>query len=291
MTRNHTDDFELERPALNAIAYQMLGEQSSAQDLVQDAWELWNKADKNSISSPPAWLRTVVSRLAIDALKSARRKREVYIGPWLPEPLVDHQTMGPDDEFALARDCELALMWAMERLNPEERSAFILRKVFDSDYSELAEVLGKNEAACRKLVSRASKKIFDTKIKFNVSPEETRLMLQKFVQACLTMEHEEVLSLLAPDVISISDGGGRVRAALRPLVGANEVTSVLLSILRKSPLDQDADIALVNSQSAIVLSGKYNERSVITIGLNNEGRIAWIYIMRNPDKLINLPNE
>ncbi len=282
---NYTECFELERPSLIAIAYQMLGEQSSAQDLVQDTWLIWNKADKTNIKSPSAWLRKVITRLAIDALKSAKRKREVYIGPWLPEPLIEDQKAGPYDQFNLAKECELALMWAMERLSVEERSAFILRKVFDSDYAELSTVLGKSEAACRKIVSRASKSVAETKLKFSVAPEETGLMLQNFAQACSSMDHDEVLSLLAPDVVSISDGGGRVRAALRPLNGAYEVTSVLLSILRKSPLKNVAKLALANSQPAIVVAGRHDERMVLTVGLNDEYRISWIYIMRNPDKL------
>ena len=291
MNENYTECFEQQRPALVAIAYQMLGERSGAQDLVQDTWEIWNKADKSSIDSPSAWLRTVISRLAIDALKSARKKREIYVGPWLPEPLIEDPKIGPCDEFNLARECELALMWAMERLTAEERSAFILRKVFDSDYFELATVLDKSEANCRKIVSRASKKVADTKLKFSVTPEETGLMLQNFAQACSAMNHDEVLSLLAPDVISISDGGGRVRAALRPLTGAHEVTNVLLSILRKSPLNNTAEVKLVNGQPAIVVTGSHNEGLIFTIGLNSENRIVWIYIMRNPDKLSEATNS
>jgi len=285
MIKDYTDCFELERPALIAIAYQMLGERSSAQDLVQDTWEIWNRADKTCIDSPPAWLRTVITRLSIDALKSARRKREVYVGPWLPEPLIEGPEIELCDEFDLARDCELALMWAMERLTVEERSAFILRKAFDSDYSELSRVLGKSEAACRKIVSRASKRVADTRLKFSATPEETSLLLHSFAQACTAMDHDEVLSLLAPDVVSVSDGGGRVRAALRPLIGAHEVAHVLLSVLRKSPLNGAAEIALANGQPAIVVAGGYDESMVLTVGLNDECRIAWIYIMRNPNKL------
>ncbi|MBL4671190.1 MAG: RNA polymerase sigma factor SigJ, partial [Arenicella sp.] len=267
MTQNYTDRFELERPALISIAYQMLGERAVAQDLVQDTWEIWNKADKANIDSPSAWLRRVISRLAIDALRSARVRREMYIGPWLPEPLLDRQQSGPDDAFMLAKDCELALVWAMERLTPEERSAFILRKVFDSDYSEIADLLGKTEPACRQLVSRASKSVTDTKLKFKVNPVETSLLLGKFAKACVSMNHDEVLSLLAPDVVSVSDGGGRVRAALRPLVGAQEVTNVLLAIMRKGPTTQAGELAMVNGQPAIIVSGSGGQNMVLTIGI------------------------
>jgi RNA polymerase sigma-70 factor (ECF subfamily) len=283
--KDYTERFELERPALMAIAYQMLGERAAAQDLVQDVWELWNRADKAAIDSPPAWLRTVTNRLAIDALRSARKKREVYVGPWLPEPLIDDVQGGPDAALALAKDCELALMWAMERLTIEERSAFILRKAFDSDYAELSELLGKTEANCRKIVSRASQKIATTKLKFNVTQSETLAMLGKFTQACDAKNHEEVLSLLSPDVVSVSDGGGHVRAALRPLLGAQEVTSVLLSILRKYTNNSTIEVANVNAQPALIVSGNNTLNTVLAIGINDAGLIAWIYMMRNPYKL------
>ncbi len=282
---SYTNSFEQERPALVAIAYQMLGERSAAQDLVQDAWEIWNQADKASIEFPVAWLRRVTSRLAIDELRSARKKREVYVGPWLAEPILDDVQTEPEAQFALAKDCELALMWAMERLSEEERSAFILRKVFESDYSELSSLLGKSEASCRKIVSRASSRIADTKLKFNITPEETGLLLEKFSKACASLNHDEVLSLMAPDVVSVSDGGGRVRAALRTLHGADEVTSVLLSVLRKQPLDNAIELAMVNGQPAIVVSGSEQQNMVLTICADDAGRIAWIYIMRNPEKL------
>lgn len=268
-----------------AIAYQMLGERAAAQDLVQDTWELWNRADKTVIESPPAWLRTVTSRLAIDALRSARKKREVYVGPWLPEPLIDDVQTGPDAAFALAKDCELALMWAMERLTAEERSAFILRKAFDSDYAELSELLGKTEANCRKIVSRATQRVAETKLKFNITQDETRALLSKFTQACASMDYAEVLSLLAPDVVSVSDGGGYVRAALRPLSGAPEVAGVLLSILRKYSSNSTIELANVNGQPALLVSGDNRRNTVLSIGINEVGLIAWVYMMRNPYKL------
>lgn len=283
--QNYTNCFEQERPALVAIGYQMLGERSAAQDLVQDTWEIWNKADKANIDSPSAWLRRVMSRLAIDALRSARKKREVYVGPWLAEPLIDDLQTNPESELALAMDCELALMWAMERLTAQERSAFILRKVFDSDYSELSALLGKSEAACRKLVSRASIRVADTKLKFSTTPEETGRLLERFTKACATMNHDEVLSLMAPNVVSVSDGGGRVRSALRPLNGADEVTSVLLSILSKHSVNTVTEVMMVNGQPAMVVSGTEKQDMVFTLCADEMGRIAWIYMMRNPDKL------
>ena len=285
MKQSYTAIFEKCRPDLIAIAYQMLGERATAQDLVQDTWEIWNKADKGVIKVHCAWLKRVISRLAIDALRSARVRRETYVGPWLPEPLVDEIHNELEDSFTLARECELALLWAMERLSIEQRSAFILVKVFDADYAEISELLGKSESACRKIVSRAAKNIAQTKLRFNANPEDTAVMLQKFAQACTSMNHDEVLSLLAPDVISMSDGGGRVRAALRPLIGASEVCRVLLSVMQKNTSDTAGELVIVNGQPAIAVAGAGDQNMLLTIALGVDGHIAWIYIMRNPDKL------
>jgi RNA polymerase sigma-70 factor (ECF subfamily) len=218
-------------------------------------------------------------------LRSARKKREVYLGPWLPEALIEDVQGGPDAALELAKDCGLALMWAMERLTIEERSAFILREMFDSDYAELSEVLGKTEANCRKIVSRASQKVASTKLKFNVTQSETYALLSKFTQACAVKNHDQVLSLLVPDVVSNSDGGGHVRAALRPLFGALEVSGVLLSILRKHSSNSTTHSTNVNGQPALIISANNLLNTVLNIGVNDAGLIAWIYMMRNPYKL------
>ena len=285
MNKKHIDVFESHRPMLTAVAYQMLGERAEAQDLVQDTWEVWNSADRNNIKSPAAWLRTVIARLSIDALRSAVKQREVYVGPWLPEPLIEDVSLGPKEQFEMSKSCELALMWAMQRLSPQERSAYILRKVFDCDYSELSLVLDKSESACRQIVSRASKRIMDTNIRFGSSIQETGELLQCFAQACAANSHEQVLALLAPDVVSLSDGGGKVRAALRPLNGAAEVSKVLLSTLLKYPPSEPVQVKTVNGLPALVVAAERGEGMVCSVQADNSGRIAWIYIMRNPDKL------
>ncbi len=286
-----TQLFEEQRRALVALAYQMVGERAAAEDIVQDTWLAWNKADKSQIHVAAAWLRRVCSRLAIDFLKSARVKREVYVGPWLPEPLLSSTketpgaTEAPDDHFELAKECELALVWAMERLSPEERAAFILRKVFDADYSELADMLNRSDASCRKIVSRASQKLRDAKIKFDVDAQSTEVALQLFAQACAAADHEAVKRLLAPNVVALSDGGGKARAALRPLVGADEVAHVFLAIVAKTPTQTDIQAAIVNGRPALRITATQDSNMITTVRLDDKGLIAWIYTMRNPDKL------
>ena len=151
--------FEAERPRLIALCYRMLGERAAAEDAVQDTWLRWAEAAPDDIAAPAAWLTRVATRISMDALRSARARRERYVGPWLPEPLVTTTEQPVEDQFVQAQECGLAMLWAMERLDPVERVALILREAFDADYAEVAEVLGKSEAACRQLVSRARKRV------------------------------------------------------------------------------------------------------------------------------------
>lgn len=285
----YTVIFEQYRAQLIAVAYQMLGERSAAEDIVQETWVRWNKHEKSEIKSHIAWLRTVTTRIAIDSLKSARSNRESYVGPWLPEPILDERTNDPEHSFAIAKECELAMLCAMERLTPYERSAFILRKVFDSDYAEIALTLDKSESACRKLVSRASERIRLTPTQQTIETQSNTIsdiatMMECFAQACSSMDHQRVLSLLAPDVTAISDGGGKVRAALRPLKGQQEVCHVLLSIISKSDTSIVLERCTANNQPAIRIRQSENHNMIFTLRLNQHGKIDWIYILRNPDK-------
>lgn len=279
------DLFEAERQRLTALAYRMLGEVAAAEDLVQEVWIRWSKAAGQGIDNPAAWLHRVTARLAIDALRSARKRREIYVGPWLPEPLIDGVATGGEDRFALAQECELALLWAMERLTPEERAAFVLRQVFDADYAELARVLNRSEAACRQLVSRARKQVRSARPRFRPDPEETATVLARFSQATMTQDHATVLSLLAPDVTAISDGGGKVRAAFRPLEGAEEVAQVILSVAAKQPDNSGLRAVRVNGAPALAILERGDRDMIFTLTTNAEGLVDWIYILRNPDKL------
>jgi RNA polymerase sigma-70 factor (ECF subfamily) len=285
MKQSDQQAFEGQRASLISLAYRMLGERAAAEDIVQDAWIAWNNVDRSNIKAPSAWLYQVTNRLAIDALRSARARRESYVGPWLPEPLLEATSPTPEDSFAHARECELALLWAMERLSPEERSAFILRKAFDSDYADIAKALGKTASACRKLVSRAALKVKSENGTMETEPTSNADMLQRFSQACISQDQQQILELLAPNVVAITDGGGKVRAALRPLIGAKEVTQVLLAVASKAPTDGSYGLVKVNGQAAIRASGIDAQIMVSTVRVNSDGLIDWIYVMRNPDKI------
>lgn len=277
--------FEMQRPALMALAYRMLGERAEAQDIVQETWLRWEGADRAQVRDAPAWLRSTAARIAIDVLRSARKRREVYVGPWLPEPLVETEAGGPEEAFALAQECELALLWAMERLSAEERAAFILKEAFDVGYGELAETLGKSEAACRQLVSRAAKRVRQDTPRFEASTDETADLLARFAQAAAARDRQAVIDLLAPDVVAISDGGGKARAALRPLHGPEEVAQVLLRIAEKMGPDTRVTLGRANgSPAAMILDGGTNDM-ITVVAPDDSGLIKWIYVMRNPDKL------
>ena len=285
MKQSDQQTFEAQRTKLISLAYRMLGEKAAAEDIVQDAWMAWNKSNKSNIDTPAAWLYQVTTRLSIDSLRSARARRESYVGPWLPEPLLESTAPTPEDSFAHARECELALLWAMERLSPEERSAFILRKAFDSDYADIAQTLGKTSSACRKLVSRAKVKIKLENGGLQTEPAKNAEMLQRFAQACISQDHQEVLKLLAPNVVAVSDGGGKVRAALRPLIGAQEVAQVVLAISSNASPDSAFSFTTVNGQAALRIVGSKAQDMLSTVRVNAGGLIEWIYVMRNPMKL------
>ena len=280
--------FEAERPALTALCYRMLGERAGAEDAVQDTWLRWERADHDTIENPRAWLRRTATRIAIDALRSARSRRETYPGPWLPVPLVESDTLSLEDSFALAQECELALLWAMERLSETERAAFILREAFDAGYDEIAAATGKSEAACRQLVSRAHKRLQESGPRFDASPAEVADLLQRFLSAAAAQDHRAVLALFSPDATAYSDGGKKARAALRPLTGPAEIAQVLMAIMQKAAQEQaqwTVEPASANRAPAIVrrLNGKID--LVLTLAPDASGRIAWLYAMRNPDKL------
>lgn len=282
------DQFEAERPRLIALAYRMLGERSEAEDVAQEAWLRWSRATvagASRIETPAAWLRQVTVRLAIDALRRARRRRETYVGPWLPEPLIDETNDG-ETRLALAQECDLALMWAMERLTPQERAAFLLRRVFDAEYGDIARTLGKSEASCRQMVSRAAHRVQQERPRFAPDPDAARAALLQFARAAVAQDHAAVLNLLAPEVTAISDGGGKARAALRPLHGAQEVAQVILAVVAKRGLDGPVPgLISVNGAPALAILEGGADDVIYSLTLDSSGRIDWIYIMRNPDKM------
>lgn len=279
--------FEAERPKLIALCYRMLGERAGAEDAVQDTWLKWSSSDITRINNPAAWLRRVATNIAIDTLRTAHREREVYVGPWLPEPLLQTDASESSEGFELAQECELALLWAMERLTERERAAFILREAFDASYAEISGTLGTTEAACRQLVSRSQKKLQDSGPRFDATKEEVAELSQRFFMAVMAEDFDAALSLLSPASIAISDGGAKRRAARRPLIGGSEILHVFRALYEKARLEPGwmTRMALVNDKPAFLRFQLGQLDSVITLAPDENGKIAWIYIMRNPDKL------
>lgn len=279
--------FEGERPRLTSLCYRMLGERSGAEDAVQETWLRWAAADRAGIENPAAWLRRVATNIAIDALRKARARRETYVGPWLPEPVIPVSDGDPAPRFELAQECELALLWAMERLNERERAAFILREAFDASYGEIAKVLDTSEAACRQLVSRSQNKLQDSGPRFDASPEEVTALSERFFNAVMAQDHAAALALMTPQTVAISDGGANRRAARRPLIGGAEILQVFAALLDKARTEAgwSARFDIVNARPALMRLRHGQLDSVTTLVPDRSGKIAWIYILVNPDKL------
>jgi len=283
------DDFAALRPRLFSIAYRMLGTRADAEDVLQDAWLRWNRADKGALQSAEGWLVTVVTRLAIDRLRAAKAEREAYVGWWLPEPLVDVEERTPEAIVDMASDLSVAFLWVLERLSPEERAAFLMRQVFDQDYPEIAALLGKSEAACRQMVHRASKRVQQERPRFDVSQETHRRMLEKFVQAARSGERAAMKDLLADEVQLVGDGGGKVPAFFKILRGADRIANLYWALFKRLGNDIDYRIARINGEPGLLryIDGRLESAQAFVV--DDTGRICAIYAVRNPDKLAGVP--
>jgi len=300
------------RPLLFGIAYRMTGSAAEADDVVQDAYLRWARVDASCVESPRAYLTTIVTRLAIDRLRSARARRETYKGPWLPEPILveeadsGHVPAGLGDPFGsidavgaggptalegtareggeLADSLSLAFLVLLEELAPSERAAFLLRDVFVYEYDEIAECLGRSEPACRQLVSRARRRIGDRRRRFDADRQAGRELARKFVLACSTGDMEELMSLLTEDVIVWTDGGGRVKAALKPIVGPERASRFLTHVSKSLPGGSTMREGIVNGQPGFVLELEGSAIHAVVLDVLG-GRIAGVRVVSNPEKL------
>jgi RNA polymerase sigma-70 factor (ECF subfamily) len=262
----------------------MLGSRSDAEDIVQDAYLRWHRAPAEEIRSSEAWLVTTVTRLAIDRLRQAKVEREAYVGPWLPEPLVTTVSPPADAATELASSLSVAFLVVLERLAPEERAAFLLHEVFDSGYDEIAQTLGKSEAACRQLVSRARKRVHEERPRVQVSEEARKSLLDRFVQAIMAHDKDALMSLLSTDATWLSDGGGKARAALKPVVGAEHVARFALGVLSVRSEQLRFEHVRVNGEAGLALYFDGQLLSVMSIQTDGE-RILDVFSTLNPDKL------
>ncbi len=281
------ETFERHRGRAFAVAYRILGSASDAEDAVQEAWLRWRGTDTTGIRTPEAWLVTTVARLAIDQLRTARARRETYVGPWLPEPIVSaarESDPTPEDRLSLADDISMALLHVLERLAPEERAAFLLHDAFDYDYGELSALLGKSEAACRQTVSRARRRVQETHPRFDTSAREHARLAAAFSSAISSADPQALLDCLAADVVLYSDGGGKATAALNPIHGADHVARFFLGILKKRPDGFVPQPATVNGLPGFVAFDDNGVHSTLGFAIT-DGKISALYMMRNPDKL------
>ena len=272
--------FDPLRPRLTRIAYRMLGSVADAEDVVQDAFLRWLDADREEVREPEAYLRRVVTRLCLDQLKSARARRETYVGPWLPEPVVEE-----DD----VEDVTLPLMLALERLSPLERAAFLLHDVFGLGFGEIAETIGREPAACRQLAARAREHVRGARPRFAMPKEKGLEIAAAFFAASRSGDMGALRALLAADVTVHSDGGGKVPAGLRPIHGIEDVMKLHGSLARFFAKDMSRVLryGFVNGLPGFVTveTGGVLQTTALAI---EEGRIVGIYVMRNPDKLAHL---
>ena len=282
-----TDPFHALRPRLFGIAYRMLGVRADAEDVLQDAWLRWREADHASLQSAEAWLVTVVTRLAIDRLRAARSEREAYVGCWLPEPIVAVDERTPETAAELASDLSVAFLHLLERLAPEERAAFLLRQVFDYDYGEIAEMLDKREPAVRQMVHRAGERVRQERPRFEVPAQTHRRLLERFIAAAQSGQRAAIRALLADDVETIGDGGGKVPSIAGGARGGERVANLYWAhALRLGPRLQYR-IATINGELGLLrhVDGRLESaNAVVTDG----ERILAIYAIRNPDKLVNV---
>jgi len=283
-------EFERHRPRLISICYRMLGERAASEDAVQETWLRWAQTDQDEVNTPEAWLTRVATRIAIDALRVAQRQREAYVGPWLPEPLVSSDKHSVEADYIQAQECGLALLWAMERLDAAERAAFILREAFDADYSELARILGKSEAACRQMVSRARKRVHGSGPRFDVSAVQITQLISEFYAAASTGDFETAAKLLATDAVALTDGGPTVRAARRPLYGPDEIVQVTLAVVAQAMAQPGRTLVLCNANGlpALMHGTEGRIENIITLLPDEDGQVVWMYTMRAPEKLVAL---
>ncbi len=274
------DAFAKHRPRLVGVAYRMLGSAAEADDVVQDAWLRWQAADQAAITSAEAWLTTVVTRLCLDRLKSARARRETYVGPWLPEPVKTDATVDPES-------ISMAFLVLLERLTPVERAAYLLHEVFGYGHGEVAAMLGKEEATCRQTYHRARERIRAGRPRFSPTRAEHERLLRAFAEAMARGDVQALERTLAADATLWADSGGKVRAAARrPVVGAEAIAKFFAGVVRKfaSEPDQRFEIAEVNGWPALV--GRRGDAAFFALSIETrDGAIAAIRNVLNPDKL------
>lgn len=278
---DQVETFEAQRPRLQRLAYRMLGSVAEAEDAVQDAWLRWTRAGDDA-ADPAAWLVRTTSRLCIDRLRSAKARREVYRGPWLPEPLIEELD---EDPVERAEEVSVAFLLALERLSPLERAVFLLHDVFDQDYAAVAETLDRKEPAVRQLAARARAHVQEARPRFTVSQDEAARLASAFMDAAVRGDMTALAATLAEDAVLISDGGGKRKAALRPMIGRDDIVALMAGLAwRGTSAYTDFRPARINGYLGVIVS-HHDGVTTLAFQPGPDGKLAGVYMMRNPDKL------
>ncbi|WP_225101084.1 RNA polymerase sigma-70 factor [Streptomyces sp. CoH27] len=280
--------FHEHRRLLFSVAYRVLGSAADAEDAVQDAWIKWSAADRSQVADPKAYLTRIVSNLALERLRSTRHKRETYVGPWLPEPIL---TGGDASEAVTdAESVSTAMLVVLETLSPLERAVFVLKEVFDFSHAEIAEAVERSEAAVRQAAHRAREHVRARRPRFAADRTQQRAATERFLAASTGGDVNALMELLSPDVTLWTDGGGKVRQALRPVVGAATVAGWFAAITTVTyqgvkPADMKADLLEINGGPGMVFRGPDHVIATVTFDFGADGRITAIHNVANPDKL------
>jgi len=289
------DVFNTDRPLLFSIAYRMLGSASDAEDVLQDAWLRCRSVDRSAIRSAKAFATTVVTRLCLDRLKSARRTREEYVGPWLPEPVLTREVESPETRVQRAESVTLAFLVLLEKLSPEERAVFLLKDIFEYDHAEISGILGTTVDNSRQLLHRAKARLAEGRPRLSGTAESRRAIAERFAHAFSSGDGAELTALLASDVGMWSDGGGKASAARRPLLGRDHVLNFLLGLHRTAQtagLARDVSLKIedVNSEPALVMRLGQRLESIFVFSIDDDA-ISGIRVVRNPDKLAHIDRQ
>ncbi|MEV4171351.1 RNA polymerase sigma-70 factor [Nonomuraea sp. NPDC049709] len=283
-----TEAFVAHRNLLFTVAYEMLGSAADSEDVLQETWLRWAGVDLGTVREQRAYLVRIVTRQALDRLRTLDRRKESYVGPWLPEPLLTAPDVAEDVE--LADSVSMAMLLVLETLGPIERAVFVLREVFDLEYDEIAEAVGKSPAAVRQIAHRARAHVAARRPRGIASPAETRAALQAFQRAVETGDLQSLLDILAPDVVALSDGGGIKHALLRPVVGAGQVARLLAVGWWKRDAERSAELVQINGGPGLLIRLNGEIDGVVAVRLEN-GYITGAYHVRNPEKLSRVERE
>jgi RNA polymerase sigma-70 factor, ECF subfamily len=282
-----TDVFEEHRALLGAVAYRMLGRAADAEDVVQDAWLRWAAVDHEAVREPRAYLVRITTRLAIDRLRQIKSRKESYVGPWLPEPIVtdlEHTVPDAAERVVLADTVSLAVLVVLESLSPLERAVFVLREAFGLPYADIAATLDRSEAAVRQLAGRARQHVAEGRSRYDADAARTAAVTERFMAAATGGDLDALLALLAPGVRLVGDGGGKRKAPLRVIESAAKVGRFLHAIAGAPLSDPGVAIREINGAPAIVITSQGRPYAVLALEITDD-RVTQVYILTNPDKL------